>query len=146
MAYFKFAMAIAEGRSIDIYNDGDMWRDFTFVDDIVEGILRIVEKIPEGDPSWSAAEPDPSRSKAPYRVFNLGNNHAVRLSAFIESLEKVLKKEAIKRNLPMQPGDVYATEANIDDLERIIGWKPHTPVDDGLGKFGEWFRAYHSAR
>ncbi|MFZ2782530.1 MAG: NAD-dependent epimerase [Rectinemataceae bacterium] len=143
MAYFKFAKAIVEGRPIDIYNDGDMWRDFTYVDDIVEGILRIADKIPQGDKTWDPANPDPSRSRAPYRVFNIGNNHSERLSTFIEELEKAIGKVAIKKYLPMQPGDVYATEAEIDDLENTVRWKPHTSITEGLKRFVEWFAAHY---
>lgn len=143
MAYFKFAKAIVEGRSIDIYNNGDMWRDFTYVDDIVEGILRITDKIPLGDLAWDPANPDPSRSRAPYRVFNIGNNHSERLSVFIEELEKAIGKVAIKKYLPMQPGDVYATEAEIDDLESTVQWKPHTSIAEGLKRFVEWFTAHY---
>lgn len=139
MAYFKFAKAIVENRSIDIYNNGNMWRDFTYIDDVVEGILRIANKIPQGDATWDPAMPDPSRSKAPYRVFNIGNNHSERLSAFIEELEKAIGKVAIKKYFPMQPGDVYATEAKIDDLENVIQWKPRTSIAEGLKYFAEWF-------
>ena len=142
MAYFKFAKAIVEGRSIDIYNNGDMWRDFTYIDDIVEGILRIADKIPQGDKAWDPANPDPSRSRAPYRVFNIGNNHSERLSVFIEELEKAIGKVAIKKYLPMQPGDVYATEAEIDDLENTVQWKPHTSITEGLKRFSEWFTSH----
>lgn len=143
MAYFKFAKAIVEGRSIDIYNNGDMWRDFTYVDDIVEGILRIADKIPQGDTTWDPANPDPSRSRAPYRVFNIGNNHSERLSVFIEELEKAIGVVAIKKYLPIQPGDVYATEAEIDDLEKTVQWKPYTGIAEGLKHFVEWFAKYH---
>lgn len=143
MAYFKFAKAITEGYSIDIYNNGDMWRDFTYVDDIVEGILRVAEKIPESDPSWNPADPDPSRSSAPYRVYNIGNNHSERLSFFVKTLEKAIGKSAVKRYLPMQPGDVYATEADIDGLESAVRWKPHTDITEGLKRFIEWFSAYY---
>lgn len=143
MAYFKFAKAIVEGRSIDIYNNGDMWRDFTYVDDIVEGILRIADKIPQGDNAWDPANPDPSRSRAPYRVFNIGNNHSERLSVFIEELEKAIGKVAIKKYLPMQPGDVYATEAEIDDLENTVQWKPNTSIAEGLKRFSEWFASHY---
>jgi UDP-glucuronate 4-epimerase len=141
MAYFKFAKAIVEGRSIDIYNNGDMWRDFTYIDDIVEGILRIADKIPQGDNTWDSANPDPSRSSAPYRVYNIGSNHSERLSTFVETLEKAIGKPAVKRYLPMQPGDVYATEAEIDDLENTVQWKPHTNIAEGLKRFAEWFSA-----
>lgn len=145
MAYFKFTKAIAEGRAIDIYNDGDMWRDFTYVDDIVEGILRIADEIPQGDAAWDPANPDPSRSSAPYRVFNIGNNHSERLSFFVETLEKAIGKPAVKRYLPMQPGDVYATEADIDALEATVRWKPRTSIAEGLKHFSEWFITYSAS-
>lgn len=143
MAYFKFAKAITEGSSIEIYNNGDMWRDFTYVDDIIEGILRIVEKIPQGDNTWDPSNPDPSRSKAPYRVFNIGNNHSERLSNFIEEMERAIGKSAIKKYLPMQAGDVYATEAEIDNLEKIVQWKPNTSISEGLKSFVGWFTTYY---
>ena len=120
-----------------------MWRDFTYVDDIVEGILRIADKIPQGDAAWNPADPDPSRSSAPYRVYNIGNNHSERLSFFVETLEKAIGKPAVKRCLPMQPGDVYATEADIDALEAAVRWKPHTGIAEGLRRFAEWFSAYY---
>lgn len=146
MAYFKFAEAITEGRSIDVYNGGDMYRDFTYIDDIVEGTLRITDRPPSGDPTWDAQAPDPSRSSAPYRVYNIGNNRPVRLGDFIDTLEKALGKTAEKRYLPMQPGDVYATEADVDDLEREFGWKPTTTIDRGLARFAAWFTAYRQRR
>ncbi len=144
MAYFKFALAISEGRPIDIYNDGDMWRDFTYVDDIVEGVLRVADEIPMGNPSWDSANPDPSSSRAPYKVYNIGNNHSERLSVFVETLERVMGKVAVKKYLPMQPGDVYATEADIDDLEAAVQWRPTTGIAEGLRRFAEWFSRYSS--
>lgn len=143
MAYFKFTKAIVEGRSIDIYNNGNMWRDFTYIDDIVEGILRIADKIPQGDKTWDPENPDPSRSRAPYRVFNIGNNHSERLSTFIGELEKAIGKVAIKKYLPMKLGDVYATEAEIEDLENTVQWKPHTSITEGLERFVEWFTSHY---
>lgn len=139
MAYFKFATAILEGRPIDVYNEGDLWRDFTYVDDIVEGIYRLSGVIPAADPSFDTSSPDPSRSSAPYRVFNIGNNKPEKVSDFIEVIEKAVGKVAVKRYLPMQPGDVYATEAEIDDLYEVIGWKPCTELRVGILKFVEWF-------
>lgn len=145
MAYFKFADAIRAGRPIDVYNGGDMLRDFTYVDDIVEGVMRATDRIPVPNPAWDPAAPDPSSSSAPYRVYNIGNNKAVRLSAFIETLEGALGKKAEKRNLPMQSGDVYATEADIEALERDFGWKPTTSVETGLARFADWYRSYYRA-
>jgi UDP-glucuronate 4-epimerase len=141
MAYFKFARAIVEGKSIDVYNGGDMLRDFTYIDDIVEGLVRVVGRPPAGDPAWDPAHPDPSSSSAPYRIYNLGNNHPVRLGDFIEELERAIGKKAEKRFLPMQAGDVYATEADVSDLERDFGWKPSTPIGEGLARFARWFKA-----
>lgn len=142
MAYFKFAEAITSGKPIDVYNGGDMLRDFTYVDDIVEGVMRATDRIPSGDPAWDSGKPDPASSSAPYRVYNIGNNNAVRLSTFIETLEGVLGRKAEKRYLPMQSGDVYATEADIDALQRDFGWKPTTPIEAGLARFAEWFKSY----
>jgi UDP-glucuronate 4-epimerase len=142
MAYFKFAAAIMEGRPIDVYNRGDMLRDFTYIDDIVEGVARVLESPPRPDPSWSAEEPDPASSSAPYRVYNIGNNRPMRLLDFIEELERALGRKAEKRFLPMQEGDVYATEADVSDLERDFGWRPSTDVREGLRRFAEWFTAY----
>jgi UDP-glucuronate 4-epimerase len=144
MAYCKFAHAIAEGRPIDVYNGGDMLRDFTYIDDVIAGILLVLERAPRADPSWSAASPDPASSSAPYRVYNIGNNNPVRLGDFIEELERALGKKAEKRYLPMQPGDVYATWADISDLEREFGWTPSTLVNEGLGRFAQWFNAYRT--
>ena len=139
MAYFKFALAIAQGRTIDVYNNGDMLRDFTYIDDIVEGVMRAADSIPVPDPAWNAAAPDPARSSAPYRVYNIGNNKPERLSRFIQVLEDCLGMKAVKNFLPMQPGDVYATEADIDDLVRDFGWKPTTGIEEGLARFSSWF-------
>ncbi len=145
MAYYKFAKSIMSGKAIDVYNNGDMLRDFTYVDDIVEGIVRVMDKAPAGNAAWDAANPDPSESSAPYRVYNIGNNKPVQLGAFIETLEKALGKKAVKHYLPMQPGDVYATEADVSALEADFGWKPLTTIADGLRLFSEWFLKYGEA-
>jgi UDP-glucuronate 4-epimerase len=142
MAYFKFAEAIKAGRSIDVYNGGDMLRDFTYVDDIVEGVIRVIDNPPAGDTDWKPSVPDPSSSSAPYRVYNIGNNRPERLGRFIEILEAAMGSQAMKNYLPMQPGDVYATEADVADLERDFGWKPSTPIETGLGHFVDWFNSY----
>jgi len=142
MAYYKFAEAIRAGRSIDVYNHGDMLRDFTYVDDIVDGIVRVIDRPPTGDPSWDASAPDPASSKAPYCVYNIGNNRPERLDRFITVLEAALGATATRNYLPMQPGDVYATEADVSDLERDFGWKPTTGIEEGLGTFAEWFKGY----
>jgi UDP-glucuronate 4-epimerase len=142
MAYFKFAQAILEGRPIDVYNGGDMYRDFTYVDDIVEGLVRVADRPPSADPAWDAARPDPASSSAPYRLYNLGNHRPVRLGDFVAELERLLGTKAAKRDLPMQAGDVYATEADVSDLERDFGWKPSTPIGEGLERFVDWLREY----
>lgn len=139
MAYFKFAKAIMEDRPIEVYNNGDLFRDFTYIDDIVEGIMRVAACPPLADPSWDRGTPDPACSSAPFRVYNIGNQHAVRLSEFISLLERALGKKAIKKYLPMQPGDVYATEADVQALEEEFNWKPSTPLADGLSAFASWF-------
>lgn len=143
MAYFKFANKIVNDEPIQVYNNGDMMRDFTYIDDIVEGIVRLIPAAPAGDPEWDAAHPDPSTSYAPYRVYNIGNNQPVTLMAFIETLEKHLGMEARKEYLPMQPGDVQATYANIDSLHQAVGFKPVTTLDQGIGKFVEWYKSYY---
>jgi UDP-glucuronate 4-epimerase len=139
MAYFKFALSIVKGKTIDVYNHGDMLRDFTYIDDIVEGMIRTTDVPAAPDPAWNPGAPDPASSSAPYRVYNIGNNRPERLSRFIEVLEDSLGMKADKRYLPMQAGDVYATEADIDDLVRDFSWRPTTGIEAGLGRFAEWF-------
>lgn len=146
MAYFKFAEAIIQGREIDVYNNGDMLRDFTYIDDIIEGTVCVLDGIPTADPAWNPALPDPASSSAPYRVYNIGNNKPVRLLDFIAELERALGAKAGKRYLPMQPGDVYATEADIDDLGRDFGWKPRTGIRQGLEAFARWYGTYTHSR
>ena len=142
MAYFKFTKSILAGLAIDVYNNGDMQRDFTYIDDVVEGILRVMDRIPGGDPAWYPGHADASGSRAPYRLYNIGNNTPERLSDFIAALESALGKNAIKKYLPMQPGDVQATCADVTDLERDFDWRPHTRIDEGLRRFAEWYVAY----
>jgi len=139
MAYFKFAKAILSGGTIDVYNNGDMLRDFTYIDDIVDGIIKATARIPAGDPSWNPANPDPGSSRAPYRVYNIGNNNPVALGRFIALLEKSLGRPALKNFLPMQAGDVHATEADVSALERDFGWRPTTSIEEGLKRFADWF-------
>ncbi len=143
MAYFKFAKAISEGRPIDIYNNGDMLRDFTYIDDIVEGVIRTIDLVPVGNSNWSGMKPDPGSSKAAYKIYNIGNNRPVKLLDFIKIIEKEMGKEAEKRFLPMQPGDVYATYANVDDLAADTGYRPYTPVEEGIAMFAKWYREYY---
>jgi UDP-glucuronate 4-epimerase len=144
MALFIFAKAILEGRPIDVFNEGRMRRDFTYVDDIVEGIVRVTDRIATPNPQWTGDKPDPGTSKAPYRIYNIGNNQPVELMHLITTLEKCLGRTAQKNMLPMQPGDVPATYADVDDLIRDVGFKPATPIETGVARFVEWYRQYHN--
>ncbi|KHD13002.1 capsular biosynthesis protein CpsI [Candidatus Thiomargarita nelsonii] len=144
MALFKFTKGILEGQPIDVYNRGQMRRDFTYIDDIVEGVIRVLDKIPEGNSAWSSDTPDPSASRAPYKLYNIGNNNPVELMQYIETLEKMLGKTAKKNLLPMQAGDVQATYADVDDLVRDVGFKPQTLIDEGIGRFVEWYKHYYA--
>ena len=143
MAYFSFTKAIMEGRTIDVYNHGRMRRDFTYIDDIVEGIVRVLEQPPRPDPDWNSAAPDPAGSSAPYRIYNIGNNRSVELGRFIEILEECLQKPASKNMRPLQPGDVLGTCADIHDLMRDANFQPITPIEIGLCRFVEWYRGYY---
>jgi UDP-glucuronate 4-epimerase len=146
MALFLFTKAILEGKPIDVYNFGRMKRDFTYVSDIVEGIVRLMPKAPAGNPQWDPRHPDPSSSYAPYRIFNIGNNQPVELLRFIEVLEEKLGKTAIKNFLSLQPGDVESTFADISDLEKEVGFRPQTSVEEGIGKFVDWYRSYYTSK
>ena len=143
MAYFSFTRDILEGRAINVFNHGDMQRDFTYIDDTVEGVARVLDKVPQGDAGWSGDAPDPGSSRAPYRLYNIGNNNPVRLMHMIEVLERNIGKTAEKNFLPMQPGDVPATYADVDDLMRDVGFKPATSIEDGLKQFIEWYQAFY---
>ena len=143
MALFLFTKAILENRPIDMFNLGKMKRDFTYIDDIVEGVIRVTDKIPEPDTGWNSDNPDPATSYAPYRIYNIGNNNPIELMKFIEVLEGCLGKKAEKNLLPMQPGDVHETCADVDDLINI-GFKPSTPIEKGIKKFVEWYLSYYS--
>lgn len=145
MALWIFTEAILSGKPIQVFNEGKMRRDFTYVDDIVEGVIRTADKIAAPNPNWTSAHPDPATSFAPYRVYNIGNNQPVELMEMIETLEKHLGREAIKEMLPMQPGDVPATYADVDDLVADVGFHPRTSIDEGVGKFVKWYREYHGA-
>jgi UDP-glucuronate 4-epimerase len=145
MALFKFTEAILAGKPIDVYNHGKMRRDFTYIDDIVEGVLRVHDAPAAADPAWNAAQPDPGTSSAPWRVYNIGNNDPVELTRFIAAIETALGKKAVLNLLPMQPGDVAATAADTRDLERLFGWKPATPIETGVGRFVAWYREYYRA-
>jgi len=146
MALFLFTRAILEGRPIDVYNEGRMRRDFTYIDDIIEGVVRVMGKIPSGSPAWSGARPDPASSFAPYRIYNIGNNRPVALMDFIAALEKHLGRKAAMRMLPMQPGDVPETCADVDDLMADVGFRPGTSIEEGIGRFVDWYREYYAKR
>ena len=146
MAYFKFTKAILEGRPIDVYNYGDMSRDFAYVNDIVEGIVRVIERVPKSDRGWSGDRPDPGSSRAPYRIYNIGNNSPEGLLRLIEVLEDCLGRKAEKNLLPLQPGDVLATYADVDDLIRDVGFKPETPIEEGIECFVRWYMSYYHGR
>lgn len=143
MALWLFTKAILAGESIDVFNDGKMRRDFTYIDDIVQGIIRVTDRVPTGNPNWSGDRPDPATSRAPYRIYNIGNNHPVELMHLIETLEKSLGMTARKNFLPMQPGDVPATYADVDDLTRDVGFRPSTSIESGVERFVKWYRDYH---
>ncbi|NIQ98166.1 MAG: NAD-dependent epimerase/dehydratase family protein, partial [Desulfuromonadales bacterium] len=143
MALFLFTRAILEGRPIDVYNHGRMKRDFTYVDDIVEGVVRTLDRPAAANPDWTGDAPDPGTSAAPYRIYNIGNNQPVELMAMIETLEAALGKKAEKNYLPIQPGDVPATYADVDDLMSDVGFKPQTPLEVGIGNFVDWYRDYY---
>jgi UDP-glucuronate 4-epimerase len=142
MAMFLFTKAILDGKPIDVFNHGKMQRDFTYIDDIVEGVIRTNDQTAEPNPAWNSDAPDPATSKAPYRIYNIGNNNPVELMYLIETLEKSLGRVAEKRMLPLQPGDVPATYANVDALVRDVGFAPKTPIETGVANFVAWYREY----
>jgi len=144
MAMFIFTRAILEGRPIDVYNHGRMKRDFTYIDDVVEGVVRVADRIPSPNPAWSGDAPDPGTSRAPYRVYNIGNNKPVELMDLIRVLEEALGRKAEKRMLPMQPGDVPATYADVDDLTADVGYRPNTPIEEGVRRFVAWYRKFYN--
>ncbi|MEM7506258.1 MAG: NAD-dependent epimerase [Pseudomonadota bacterium] len=144
MAYFKFARAIDAGQSIQIYNNGEMERDFTYVDDVVESLVRILPMAPGPNEAFDRDRPDPARSWAPYRVFNIGNHRREKLMDMIGGLERALGREAVKEFLPMQPGDVKATWADVADLEEAVDFRPDTPLQTGLERFVDWYRQYYA--
>jgi UDP-glucuronate 4-epimerase len=143
MALFLFTKAILAGQPIDVFNYGKMRRDFTFIDDIIEGVVRTLDKTAEPDPAWNGADPDPGTSNAPCRLYNIGNNSPVELMYLIETLEKSLGKKAKKNLMPIQPGDVPETFADVDDLTRDVGFKPATPIEEGVERFVEWYKEYY---
>ncbi|HEX9078193.1 MAG TPA: NAD-dependent epimerase [Desulfuromonadaceae bacterium] len=143
MAYFSFTKAILEERPIDVFNNGRMQRDFTYIDDIVEGMVRIADAPPVPDPAWSGDAPDPGSSFAPYRIYNIGNHRPVELGRFIEILEQCLGRKAVKNLLPMQAGDVPVTYADVDDLREAVGFAPAMPLEEGIRRFVAWYRGYY---
>lgn len=143
MAMFLFAKAILDGKPIKLFNHGDMRRDFTYIDDVTEAVVRLIDHVPVEQAKVPGAAPDPATSAAPWRIFNVGNNHPEHLSKVVALLEKEFGRTAIKDMLPMQPGDVPATYADVDDLMREVGFRPSTSIEDGIARFAAWFRDYH---
>lgn len=143
MALFLFSKAILDGKPMELFNFGKMERDFTYIDDIVEGVVRVGEKIPAPDPNWNSRNPDPATSSAPYRIFNIGNNNPVALLKLLDTLEQCLGKKGERRLVPIQPGDVPATYADVDDLMKEVGFKPVTPIEEGVRRFVDWYRGYY---
>ncbi|HTT08236.1 MAG TPA: NAD-dependent epimerase [Gammaproteobacteria bacterium] len=146
MSLFLFTRNILSGRPIDVFNSGHHKRDFTYIEDIVEGVIRTVDKVATPNPEWSGDQPDPGTSRAPYRLYNIGNNKPVDLLRYIEVLENCLGKKASKNMLPMQPGDVPETYADIDDLANAVGYRPGTPIEAGVARFVEWYRGYYGVQ
>ncbi|MDY0136701.1 MAG: NAD-dependent epimerase [Thiomicrospira sp.] len=142
MALFLFTKAALEGRPIDVFNHGEMLRDFTYIDDIVEGVVRVLDHPAEPNPDWDATSPDPASSSAPYKIYNIGNNNPVKLMDFIEAIESALGKKVIKNLQPLQAGDVPATYADVSDLVADLDYKPNTPVKEGVANFVAWYRAF----
>ena len=143
MAVYKFTHAIAEGREIQVANAGNVWRDFTYVDDIVEGIVRLVDRAPAADPAWNAAKPDPAISPAPHRVYNIGNDRPEEVNRLISLIEEALGRKANRIDVPLPPGDVLETRADVSDLRRHVGFAPSTSLEEGIRRFVTWYRGYH---
>ena len=143
MALFLFTRSILEGKPINVFNNGNHRRDFTYVDDIVEGVIRTLDKVAAPNRDWDSDRPDPGTSKAPFRIYNIGNNAPVNLMDYIETLENALGMKAEKNLLPLQPGDVPDTYADVQDLVRDVGYKPATSIEEGIGKFVDWYREYY---
>ena len=146
MALFLFTKAISEGNPIKVFNHGEMLRDFTYIDDIVEGVVRVMGRLPEPDPTWEGDRPDPGTSYAPYKIYNIGNNNPIKLLDFIHIIEKSLGKSAEKEFVDLQPGDVPKTYANIDDLIKDVGFRPRTPIEVGIKRFISWYEGYYHDR
>lgn len=144
MSPFLFADAILHGRAIKVFNNGDMLRDFTYIDDIVEGVLRVIDHIPAGNPVWCTETPDPSTSTAPYKIYNIGNSQPVKLMDFIQAIEDAIGRPAEKIFLPMQPGDVYQTNADTTSLQQELGFKPDKPIKEGVKETMDWYRTFYN--
>lgn len=144
MSPFLFADAILHGRAIKVFNNGDMLRDFTYIDDIVEGVLRVIDHVPAGNPVWCAETPDPSTSTAPYKIYNIGNSQPVKLMDFIQAIEDAIGRPAEKIFLPMQPGDVYQTNADTTSLQQELGFKPDKPIKEGVKETMDWYRTFYN--
>ena len=143
MAYYSFTRDIMEGNTIKVFNNGNMSRDFTYIDDIVEGIIRLLNRPPKSNPDWDRENPEPSSSYAPYKVYNIGNNRPIKLLDFIRTLEQLIGKEAKIEFAPMQPGDVKETYADISDLQTDVGFYPTTTIEEGLAHFVDWYKNYY---
>lgn len=146
MALFLFTKAILEDKPIDVYNYGEMRRDFTYVDDIVEGVIRVIDHPPVGNPAWTGQSPDPSCSKSPYKIYNIGNSSPVKLMDFIEAIEKALGKTAEKNMMPIQPGDVPATWADVSDLVEDLDYQPDMPIQEGINRFIAWYKEFYNVK
>ncbi len=146
MALFLFTQAILENKPIQVFNHGKMQRDFTYIDDIIEGVVRVMGRLPEANPNWQGDAPDPGTSYAPYKIYNIGNNQPVELLKFIEVIEAALGKKAKKQFMDLQPGDVVATYADVDDLMQDVGFKPATPIEKGVALFIEWYQRFYSMK
>jgi UDP-glucuronate 4-epimerase len=144
MALFLFTNAILNDKPIKVFNNGNMQRDFTYIDDIVEGVIRVMKKIPSADPDWSSDAPNPSSSCVPYKLYNIGNNQPIALMEFVHAIEDALGKKAVIDYLPMQPGDVAATYADVSDLTADTGFKPATSIEQGIQSFVDWYQGYYS--
>ena len=142
MALYLFTKAALEGRPINVFNNGDMLRDFTYIDDIVEGVTRVIDNPAQKNSAWSGKQPDPSTSSAPYKIYNIGNNNPVKLMDFIKAIENALGTEIEKKMLPLQAGDVPATYANVDDLVEDLDYQPATPIQEGIDHFVKWYRNF----
>jgi UDP-glucuronate 4-epimerase len=143
MALFVFTKAILEGKPIKVFNNGNMKRDFTYIDDVVEAVVRLLDKRPVPNPNWDSEHPDPATSSAPYRIYNVGNNQPVELNRFIAALESALGKKAKKEYLPLQPGDVPETYADVDDLFQVIGYRPKASIEEGIARFVDWYKSFY---